>query len=108
MNAEIRTNYGHTVANFFRGAFEPDYITIVRGAAKKLGVSFKDFHTVEEVEQKIIVEVMERTKQHTSALTRSDPVVLAGSDRGQERCEWRGGDVMQAVCATARSMVRRA
>ncbi len=63
MNMEIRTNYGHTIANIFRTEFEPDYDVIVRATAKKLKIQVKDFHTVEDLEDKILAEIIERTKE---------------------------------------------
>lgn len=61
-NKEIRHAYGHTAVNIFRKWYEPDYIDILRGTAKKLKVPVKKHNTEEEIEDKIITEVLEITK----------------------------------------------
>lgn len=63
-NEEIRHNFGHTLVNIFRDQYSPDYQEIVKGAAEKLDINIKDHHTVVEIEDKIIVEVIDRAKGH--------------------------------------------
>lgn len=63
INQEIRHNYGHTVVNIFRNAFEPDYVDpIVRDAAKKLDITVTS-HRIEEIEDKILIKVIEKAKE---------------------------------------------
>lgn len=62
-NREIRHSYGHSAANLFRDCFEPDYSEIVKGTAIKLKIPIKEHHTLEEVENKIIVEIIEIAKE---------------------------------------------
>lgn len=62
-NEEIRHNYGHTLANIFRKWYEPDYEELVRGTAKKLSINIKDHHSVTEIEDKIIIEVIDMAKE---------------------------------------------
>lgn len=62
-NQEIRHNYGHTVVNIFREWYEPDYEKLVRGTAEKLSINIKDHHSIIEIEDKIILEVIDRAKE---------------------------------------------
>lgn len=59
---EIRHNYGHSVANLFREWYEPDYVEIVRATADKLGVTIRDHHSVAEIEDRILAEVIDVAK----------------------------------------------
>lgn len=81
---EIRHNYGHSVRNILRKWYEPDYGEIVRATAEELGVKIKDKdsrytvdatgnceipnatqngrHTVAEIEDHILVEIIEIAK----------------------------------------------
>lgn len=59
LNREIRHSYGHTVANLFREWFEPDYVEILKGIAGRLKLPLKDHNTVDEIEDKILVEIIE-------------------------------------------------
>lgn len=63
INQELRHAYGHTIANVFREWWEPDYLEIVRATARKLGIKVRDHHTVEELEGKILVEVLDRARE---------------------------------------------
>jgi uncharacterized protein YaaW (UPF0174 family) len=58
-NTEIRHAYGHTAVNLFREWHDPDYSEIVRETAKKLKLSVKETNTLEETEDKILVEIIE-------------------------------------------------
>lgn len=62
VNQEIRHNYGHTVANVFRGLYEPDYEEIVRATAEKLKLNIKTHHTVSDIEDRILSEVVDLAK----------------------------------------------
>lgn len=63
LNEEIRHNYGHTLINWLaRNEYEPDYIDILKGTAEKMGVAVKDHHTVAEIEDKVIVEAIDKMK----------------------------------------------
>jgi uncharacterized protein YaaW (UPF0174 family) len=62
VNKEIRHNYGHTGANLFREWFEPDYGEIVRATAEKLKINVRDHHTLTEIEDRILAEVMDVAK----------------------------------------------
>jgi uncharacterized protein YaaW (UPF0174 family) len=62
VSKEIRHNYGHTVANLFREWYEPDYVEIVRAAADKLDVKVRDHHSVAEIEDRILAEVVDVAK----------------------------------------------
>ena len=59
---EIRHNYGHAIINIFRNWNKPDYIDIVKSTAIKLKINYKDHHTIEDLENKIIIEVLEIAK----------------------------------------------
>lgn len=59
LNREIRHAYGHAIANLFRGFFDPDYIAILKGTAERLKLPLKDHNTVDEIEDKILVEIIE-------------------------------------------------
>jgi uncharacterized protein YaaW (UPF0174 family) len=62
-NQWIRHAYSHKVIGFFTDCYSPDYIEIIRGTAKKLKVPIKDHNTLEEIEDKIVVEVIEKIKE---------------------------------------------
>ena len=62
VNKEIRHNYGHSVANLFREWYEPDYAEIVRATAEKLKISIKDHHSVSDIEDRILSEVVDIAK----------------------------------------------
>ena len=62
MNKEIRHNYGHTFVNPFREWYEPDYSELVKGTAEKLDIKIKEHHSVAEIEDKIIIEVIDIAK----------------------------------------------
>ena len=62
ISKEIRHNYGHTGANLFREWFEPDYVEIVRATADKLGIKIKDHHSVSDIEDRILAEVIDIAK----------------------------------------------
>ncbi len=63
INREIRHSYGHTIANLRREWYEPDYITIVRATAQKLKVPIKDHQTLDELEDKILIEIIELARE---------------------------------------------
>ena len=63
-NMEIRHNYGHLFMKIFRNNYEPDYIDIVKCVAKKLKINIKKHHNVEDIEDKILVEIFELFKQN--------------------------------------------
>jgi uncharacterized protein YaaW (UPF0174 family) len=62
VSKEIRHNYGHSVRNVFREWFDPDYDEIVRATAKKLNIKVKDHHTLDEIEDRIVAELMDIAK----------------------------------------------
>lgn len=62
VSKEIRHNYGHAVANLFREWYEPDYAEIVRATADKLDIKIRDHHTVVEIEDRILAEVIDVAK----------------------------------------------
>jgi len=62
-NQEIRHLYGHTIANIFRDCYEPDYIEVLKGCAEKLKITIKEHNSEEEIENKIIIEVIEIAKE---------------------------------------------
>lgn len=64
VNKEIRHNYGHTVSNLFREWYEPDYAVIVRATAEKLKIKVKDHHTVSDIEERILSEVVDQAKEN--------------------------------------------
>lgn len=64
VSREIRHNYGHTVANMFREWYEPDYAEIVRATAEKLKINIKAHHTVSDIEDRILAEVVEQAKEN--------------------------------------------
>lgn len=64
VSKEIRHNYGHTVANMFREWYEPDYAEIVRATANELKIKVKDHHTVSEIEDRILSEVIDLAKEN--------------------------------------------
>ncbi len=63
LNKEIRHNYGHSVANVFRDWWEPDYLEIVQGTAKKLDIKYSYGMSVYQIEDLIIIEVLDRAKK---------------------------------------------
>ena len=63
VNREIRHAYGHTITNLFREWFDPDYIQIVRATAERLRIPVKDHHSVDEIEDKIIIEIIELARE---------------------------------------------
>jgi len=64
MNKAIRHRaYGHLIANIPRNEYEPDYIAIVRAAARKLRIKKDNSIGVEELEEKIIVEAIRKAKE---------------------------------------------
>jgi uncharacterized protein YaaW (UPF0174 family) len=63
LNQEFRHSYGHTLANLFRSWNEPDYIEILKGAADRLKVSWKAHHTVENLEDKILSELIDLARE---------------------------------------------
>lgn len=63
-NTEIRHSYGHTFVNrLFREWFDPDYSEIARETAKKLKLPVKETNTLEEIEDKILVEIIELARE---------------------------------------------
>ena len=62
INEYLRHAWGHSVRNLAREWYEPDYLPIVREVAQELKLSTKDHHSVEEIEIKIIGEVVDRYK----------------------------------------------
>lgn len=62
VNKEFRHNYGHSFINPFREWYEPDYEEIVRATAEKLEIKILDHHSVEDLEDKIVLDVIETTK----------------------------------------------
>lgn len=62
VSKEIRHNYGHTVPNMFREWYEPDYEEIVRATAEKLKLNIKAHHSVGDIEDKILSEVIDMAK----------------------------------------------
>jgi uncharacterized protein YaaW (UPF0174 family) len=62
INQELRHSYGHTIANLLREWWEPDYPEIVRATAQKLKLPVRDHHTVEDLEQRIVLEIIDRAK----------------------------------------------
>lgn len=64
VSKEIRHNYGHSVTNLFREWYEPDYAEIVRATAEKLKINIKDHHTVSEIEDRILAEVVDQAKEN--------------------------------------------
>lgn len=63
INEYVRhTCYGHSVANLFRDTYEPDYLEIVRATAKKLKINVRDHHTVNDIEDRILVEIIDQMK----------------------------------------------
>ncbi len=63
INMELRHSYGHTVVNFFREWWEPDYEDIVRDVARKLKIPVRDHYKIEELEGKIVVEVIDSARE---------------------------------------------
>ncbi len=63
INRELRHSYGHTFKNIFRDEYEPDYDEIIRATAKKLKLSVRAHHTIDELEDKILIEVIDRIKE---------------------------------------------
>jgi len=63
ISKEIRHNYGHTIANLWREWYDPDYEEIVRATAKKLKIPVKDSNSLEELERKILVEIIEAARE---------------------------------------------
>lgn len=61
-NKEIRHSYGHTIPNLFREWHDPDYKPIVVETAGKLGLKVHPHHTISEIEDKILIEVLDRAK----------------------------------------------
>ena len=64
VNRELRHSYGHTFMNTVRDGYDPDYIDIVKATAKKIKVNVRDHHTLEDMEDRIIVEVIDRLHEH--------------------------------------------
>lgn len=64
VSKEIRHNYGHTAANMFREWYEPDYAEIVRATAEKLKINVKDHHSVSDIEDRILSEVLDQAKEN--------------------------------------------
>lgn len=63
MNEYIRHDgYGHSIANLFRDVWSPDYKEIVRATAKKLKVTVHDHQTVDDLEGRILQEILEVAK----------------------------------------------
>ena len=63
ISRELRHSYGHTVVNFFREWYDPDYFVIVKATAEYLKLPIKDHHSLENIEDKIMVEVIELVRQ---------------------------------------------
>ncbi len=64
MNEQIRHKaYGHLFMEPFREWYEPDYVEIVRATAKKLEIKVRDSYTINVLEEKILVEVIERARE---------------------------------------------
>ena len=61
-NREIRHSYGHSVVNLFRDWYEPDYLDIVKGTAEELKIHVREHHSLEDIEDKILIEVIELAK----------------------------------------------
>jgi uncharacterized protein YaaW (UPF0174 family) len=64
VSKEIRHNYGHSVRNLFREWYEPDYAEIVRATADKLKINIKEHHTISEIEDRILAEVIDLAKEN--------------------------------------------
>jgi hypothetical protein len=62
LNREIRHNFGHTIANRFREWYEPDYFELVKAVAERLEIRPKEHHSVADIEDKIIIEMIELLK----------------------------------------------
>lgn len=62
INKEFRHSYGHTFLNFFRDEYSPDYSTIVYDCAEQLELVLPDDSTLEEVEDRILIELVKKTK----------------------------------------------
>jgi uncharacterized protein YaaW (UPF0174 family) len=63
MNEYVRHDcYGHSVANVFRDVWSPDYKEIVRAVAKKLKIKVYDHHSVDDLEGRILQEILEAAK----------------------------------------------
>ncbi len=63
LNKEIRHNYGHTFLNIWRDCYSPDYQDIIKGTAEKLKIQVRDHNTVEELEDKILAEIIEQARE---------------------------------------------
>lgn len=63
MNVYVRHScYGHSVSNLFRDRYSPDYGVIVRAVARKLKIKLYEHQTVEDMEARILQEVIEAAK----------------------------------------------
>jgi len=62
VNRELRHSYGHTFMNVLRDEYEPDYEDIVRGTAQKLNLTVRDHHKLEDLENRILQELIDMLK----------------------------------------------
>ncbi|MBQ7629617.1 MAG: hypothetical protein IJS81_05335 [Selenomonadaceae bacterium] len=59
VNKEFRHYFGHTLANFFRNDYEPDYFPILKETFEKMGFNFtqyKKIHCIEEDFYNVVTE----------------------------------------------------
>ena len=94
---EIRLFGGNSIPNFFRDE-GPPYKEIVQDVAKKLGVDYEYYDSVERVEMKMLLKILEDAFDEMSSKEK-DEVIKAFEQGGAENLDFRTGFPMSAILA---------
>ena len=93
----IRLFGGNSIPNFFRDE-GPSYKEIVQGVAKKLKVEYGPYEAVEQVEMKILIDMLKRSFDQMGARER-DEIIKAFEKAGAENLDFRTGFPAAAILA---------
>ena len=94
---ELRLFGGNTIANIFREE-GPPYEEIVQDVASKLNVDYADDDSVEEVELKILLEMLKRAFDKMSDAERNE-LIKTFEEAGIEEMDFSSGFPMAAIMA---------
>ena len=93
---ELRLFGGNTIANLIRGGQGLPYKEIVQDVASKLKVDYTDDDSVEEVELKILIEILKRSFDKMSDVER-DEVIREFEKAGGSKLDFSNGFPMATV-----------
>ena len=97
IESELRLFGGNTIANVFRGE-GPPYDEIVRDVAKKLKVDFYDSDSIEKIEIRMLLKILDQSYEKMSDAERRKLVKLF-KDSGVENVDFSSGVPIATIMA---------